>query len=107
MPLLQPSWRGRAICDQSRAGTAGHSPILGPRTTDDPLPMFTNLPEEVAWHQWDGLVSGNRMAGQIRHGGMLLSCKSVLASTLSDDANVQSLIQAIQEIARDVKVEIG
>ena len=60
MPLLQPSWRGRTICDQSRAGTAGHSPILGPLTTDDPLPMFTNLPEEVAWHQPSLLRFGKR-----------------------------------------------
>ena len=51
MPLLQPSWRGRAICDHSRSGTSGHSPIPGPLTTDDQLPIFTNLPEEVAWHQ--------------------------------------------------------
>ena len=35
MPLLRPSWRGRAICDQSRSGTAGHSPVLGPLTADD------------------------------------------------------------------------
>ena len=63
MPLLQPSWRGRAISDQSRSGTAGHSPIPGPLTTDDQLPMFTNLPEEVAWHQPRHQSGLQRVAG--------------------------------------------